>query len=231
MNQETVSILTFTGFPFVVVALWEIGGELDKIFSFEDLSANLRLITQSNHNQDHGDQQLACLVHSIFEQGVDRGDLRHAGTFTAPGPFTPLRAAIALLDGLHVGASFFHAYYWNLFQVLFSKQYAKSRVLWAIDNGRQAWNVGYMMPRKIAKDLVLEVRENISQASLEKFNTHCQEDSLEPWQTYLLWRHTTVEEVLEILKKFALCIVYEDMMLKQKMKNFEGSILSASGSV
>ncbi|ETZ05216.1 MULTISPECIES: hypothetical protein [Holospora] len=230
-TPQKTSILTFIGFPFVMVALWEFDEEGEEDFSFEDLSSRVHLITQSHYNQDHADQELASLVQSIYTQGIERGNLSHVATFTAPGPFTPLRATVALLDGLHAGASF-RAHYWNLFQVLFSKHCGRSNVLWAVDNGRQAWSVGYMMLRKMVKDLVLEVREDVSQASLEKFHIHCQEDSSisEPWETYLLWRHTPVEDVLEILKKFALSILYEDVMIKRKMKTFEEKMLNVSGS-
>ncbi|PPE03603.1 hypothetical protein HCUR_00943 [Holospora curviuscula] len=225
ITQETTSILTFTSFPFVMVALWELPSLSEVDFAFEHLSG-LQLVTQAHHTQDYADQELAFLVQSAYDQGKARGNLHHVATFTSPGSFTALRAAVALLDGLHVGGSF-QAHYWNIFQVLFSKQYARSHVLWAVDNGRQAWCVGYMASRKMMKDLVLEVREDVSQASLEKFHLHCEEgvSSSESWETHVLWRHSSVEDVLEVLKKFALCVLYEDIMLKQKMQGTEERML------
>ena len=232
IDQEKISILTFTAFPFVMVALWEFHTSSEIEFSFPHLSSQLRLISQSYHTQDYADQELGFLVQAAYEQGMGEGSLQHVATFTSPGPLTSLRAAVALLDGLHVG-NFFQAHYWSLFNVLFSKHYAKSNVLWAVDNGRQAWCVGYMMLRKMMKDLVLEVREDVSQASLEKFHLHCEENTSSPgpWETYTLWRHSTPEEVLEVLRKFALCVLYEDIMSKQKSQRAEKKMRYLSQSI
>lgn len=228
--ESKTLILTFTGFPFAVAALWELDGTLDSDLSFGDLESGMRLVHQEHYLLDHADQELSSLVKAVYDFSRTYGALQHVATFIAPGPFTSLRAAVALLDGLNMCGDF-RAHYWNLFEVLFSKQYAKERVLWAVDNGRQAWCIGYMSPRKVTQELVLEVRDDVSQMSLEKFQAHSfQEKDLHEnsWDTRLIWRRSSLEDILDVLKKFAVCVLYEEVMLERKTQEFEEKAVHAA---
>ena len=228
--QNNTLILTFTGFPFAVAALWELNGPLDPDFSFADLESRTRLVHEEHHLLDHADQELAVIVKAVYDFAQTYGKLQHIGTFIAPGPLTSLRAGVALLDGLNMRGDF-RAHYWNLFEVLFSKQYAEPRVLWAVDNGRQAWCIGYMSPRKVTQELVLEVRDDVSQMSLEKFQAHASQDNEsqeEPWTVQLLWRRSTLEDMLEVLKKFAVSVLYEDAMLDRKAQGVEEKVVQVA---
>ena len=194
--------------------------------SFSALEQGLQLVYEAHYLLDHADQELSLLVKKVYEVGSAVGGIHHGATFIAPGPSTALRAAVALLDGLNV-CSTFQAHYWNLFDVLFAKHSARENVLWAIDNGRQAWCIGYMSPRKVTHELVLEVREDVSQSSLERFQTHVQEENVSEkvWETNLFWRHSPVEDVLAVLKRFALCVLYEEVMLDRKMQGAKEKVV------
>lgn len=221
--ESKTLILTFTGFPFAVAALWELDGALEPDMSFGEVESRTRLVHQEHYLLDQADQELSSLVKAVYDFSRTYGPLSHVGTFIAPGPFTSLRAAVALLDGLNM-CSAFRAHYWNLFEVLFSKQYVKERILWAVDNGRQSWCIGYMSPRKVTQELVLEVRDDVSQMSLEKFQAHSsQEKDLQEnsWDTRLIWRRSSLEDMLDVLKKFAVCVLYEEVMLERKLQGFE----------